>query len=230
MTPDAISALPSGPALPRRKASLRDQAYDALKQMIVRCELRPGEALTVTDLAEALGLGRTPVIQAIDRLTVDGMVEVMPRKGIVVSPISMHDFVEIVEMRLLNEAQAVRWAAERASSADLARLAANVEATWKAARAGSLEDMIDGDREFHRLISRATRNTILAEFMSNLHDRSLRFWFISLRMPDHNLRVCEQHAAILDGLRRADPEAAEKAMIEHIRAFSANLTAQAQRL
>ncbi len=209
-----------------RRPSLRDQAYDAIKQQIVRCELRPGEAITVTDVANALNLGRTPVIQAIDRLAVDGLVEVMPRKGVVVSPVSMNDFVEIVEMRSLNEGQAARWAAERASPVDVERMAANVDATWTAARRGALVDMIDFDREFHRLLSGAAQNAILTEFLSNLHDRSLRFWFLSLRAPDHNIRVCEQHAAIVEGIRSRNPDAAEQAMREHINAFSRNLTDQ----
>ncbi|WP_333828224.1 GntR family transcriptional regulator [Pararhodobacter sp.] len=209
-----------------RRPSLRDQAYEAIKQQIVRCELRPGEAVTVTDLANALNLGRTPVIQAIDRLAVDGLVEVMPRKGVVVSPVSMNDFIEIVEMRMLNEGQAARWAAERAAPADVERMAANIDATWSAARRGALVDMIDFDREFHRLLSGASRNAILTEFLSNLHDRSLRFWFLSLRAPDHNIRVCEQHAAIVEGIRNRDADAAEKAMREHINAFSRNLANQ----
>ena len=213
-----------------RRLSLRDQAYEIIKQMILRCELRPGEAITVSEMAGSLNLGRTPVIQAIDRLAVDGLLDVMPRKGVVVAPISMNDFVEIVEMRLLNEGQAVRWAAERATADDLARLSANVDAAWRAARAGALQDLIECDREFHRLLSGAARNAILTEFLANLHDRSLRFWFISLRAPDHNIRVCEQHAAILEGIARRDPDAAEAAIREHVRAFSTNLTRQIQRV
>ncbi|WP_281279607.1 GntR family transcriptional regulator [Pararhodobacter zhoushanensis] len=211
---------------PARRISLRDQAYETIKQQIVRCELRPGEAITVTDVANALNLGRTPVIQAIDRLAVDGLVEVMPRKGVVVSPVSMNDFVEIVEMRALNEGQAARWAAERASPVAVERMAANVEATWTAAKRGALEDMIDCDREFHRMLSGAARNAILTEFLSNLHDRSLRFWFLSLRAPDHNMRVCEQHSAIVESIRARNADAAEQAMRDHITAFSRNLTDQ----
>ncbi|RDD68630.1 GntR family transcriptional regulator (plasmid) [Paracoccus versutus] len=215
-----------GPKRGVRKLSLRDQAYEAIKKRIVSCELRPGEAVTVADLAEQLQIGRTPVFQAIDRLTVDGLVEVMPRKGVVVAPISMDSLVEIIEMRLLNEAQAANWAAQKATPQEIAQLDANVAATWRAAQDHDLEQMIECDRDFHRLLSGIAGNTILAEFLGNLHDRSLRFWFLSLRAPDHNLRVCEQHAAIVEGIRAHDPEAAEKAMREHISAFHKNLTQQ----
>jgi GntR family transcriptional regulator, rspAB operon transcriptional repressor len=213
-------------APPTRRLSLRDLAYEAIKRQIVTCDLKPGEALTVSDLATALNLGRTPVIQAIDRLTIEGLVKVMPRKGIVVSPISLDDFIAIIEMRLLNETRAARWASERAGSAEIGRMEANLDLIWVAAKRGSISDFIDRDREFHRLIARATRNGILSEFLAGLHDKSLRFWFISLRAPDHNLRVCEQHAAILDGIRKHDPKAAEKAMHDHISSFRANATNQ----
>ncbi len=214
------------PELEVRRISLRDQAYEAIKQRIVRCELRPGEVMTIVDLAEQLRIGRTPILQAIDRLAIDGLVSVMPRKGIVVTPISLDELIEVVEVRLLNEGQAARWAAERASPADIARLDATLDATWKAARSNDVDAMISLDREFHRQLSAVAGNTILAEFLANLHDRSLRFWFISLRAPDHNIRVCGQHAAIMDGVRHHDPARAEAAMREHISAFRLNLTGQ----
>lgn len=220
-----LSSRQNGKSNGKRK-SLRDTAYEEIKRRIVSCELRPGEAVTVTELADELELGRTPVIQAIDRLTVDGLVEVMPRKGVVVSPVSLDDFVEIIEMRLVNEAQAVRWAAEKASRADVAEMEANVDATWRAAHAHDIDQMIALDREFHRAITAAAGNSILSEFLGNLHDKALRFWFISLRAPDHNIRVCEQHALILEGIRAHDPVAAEKAMRDHIASFHSNTTNQ----
>ncbi|RVU36846.1 GntR family transcriptional regulator [Hwanghaeella grinnelliae] len=220
-----VSSRQNGKPIEKRK-SLRDTAYEEIKRRIVSCELRPGEAVTVTELAAELELGRTPVIQAIDRLTVDGLVEVMPRKGVVVSPVSLDDFVENIEMRLINETQAVRWAAEKASRDDIARIRKNVDATWKAANAHDIDAMIALDREFHRSITAAAGNLILSEFLGNLHDKALRFWFISLRAPDHNIRVCEQHAEILAGIKKHDPAAAEKAMREHIASFHANTTNQ----
>jgi DNA-binding GntR family transcriptional regulator len=212
--------------MPKKRLSLRDMAYEAIKRQIVACDLKPGEAVTVGDLATALNLGRTPVIQAIDRLTIEGLVKVMPRKGVIVSPISLDDFIAAIEMRLLNETQAARWASERAGSAEIHRMEVNLNAIWAAAKRANISDFIELDREFHRLIAQSSRNGILSEFLAGLHDKSLRFWFISLRAPDHNFRVCEQHAAILDGIRKRDPKAAEKAMRDHISSFRANATNQ----
>ena len=215
----------SAPRTDGRRASLRDRAYEAIKRKILSCELRPGEAVTVAGLAEALDLGRTPVIQAIDRLTVEGLVEVMPRKGVVVSPVSLDAFVEIVEVRLLNEAQAARWASRNARPEDVRDLSANVDAAWAAARRRDIDELIALDRDFHRIVTRAAGNAVLADILATLHDRAIRFWFISLRVPEHELRVCEQHAAIVDAVAKADPDAAERAMRDHISAFHANVTA-----
>src|SRR5690348_5160813 len=95
-----LSADRVAPLRSSKQASLRDLAYEAIKRQIVTSDLRPGEALTVAGIAEALNMGRTPVIQAIDWLTVEGLLVVMPRKGVVVSPVSLDNFIEIVEVRL----------------------------------------------------------------------------------------------------------------------------------
>ncbi|GAB5428884.1 MAG: GntR family transcriptional regulator [Devosia indica] len=212
-----------------KRVSLRDTAYDEIRKLIVTCELRPGQPLTVTDLAEALNIGRTPVIQAIDRLAVDGLVDVMPRKGIVVSPVSLDDFMEVVEMRMVNETAAVRWAAERASRAEIAMMEANLAAIWQAAKDRNIEEFISLDRDFHRLITQSASNRILGDVLSSLHDKALRFWFISLKAPDHNIRVCEQHAAVIEGIKSGNLDVAEKAMREHIASFQMNATSQIMR-
>ncbi len=231
MTPTSQLRIdPPEPARKAKRLSLRDQAYEAIKKRIVSCDLRPGEAVTVADLAEHLQIGRTPVFQAIDRLTVDGLVEVMPRKGVVVAPISMDGLLEIIEMRLLNEAQAATWAAQKATRQEINLLEANLDASWRAVKEHELEHLIEYDREFHRLLSGIAGNTILSEFLGNLHDRSMRFWFLSLRAPDHNMRVCEQHSVIVDAIRAHDPVAADKAMRDHITAFHQNLTRQDARV
>ncbi len=212
-----------------RRPSLREQAYEAIKRQIISCELKPGEAVTVSGLAEFLGMGRTPVMQAIDRLMIDGLVEVMPRKGVVVCPFSLDDFIEIVEMRYINEVQAVRWAAEKGSPKDIESMRENTTALRKAAQERDIERMIELDRDFHRLVSRMSGNKILSEFIGNLHDRSVRFWFVSLRTPDHDIRVCEQHVSILEAIAARDPDGAELAMREHIQAFHANVTQHVMR-
>jgi DNA-binding GntR family transcriptional regulator len=236
MTSDLIAPEVNGPenagkpTRARRSAerapSLRDMAYDQIKHLIITCELKPGEVLSEANLSASLDIGRTPVHQAIDRLVTDGLIEVMPRKGVMVKPISLDEIFDIIDVRLINESQCARRAATRADAGEVARMIANLDATWAAAKALAIEDMMSLDREFHALLSGTTRNKVLAEILRNLHDRSTRLWFISLRAGEQHMRVCEQHAAIIDGVRRNDPDAAERAIRDHIEAFRENVTRQ----
>lgn len=209
-----------------RPPSLRDQAYEEIKHRIITCMLKPGEVLIEADLCAELDIGRTPVHQAIDRLVTDGLIGVMPRKGIIVKPVTLDEILDIIEVRLVNEIYCARLATTRAETADVARMITNLDAMWNASKDRAIEDMMNLDREFHALISGTTRNKILAEILRNLHDRSLRLWFISLRAGEQHMRVCEQHAAIIDGIRRGDANAAEQATRAHIEAFRDNITRQ----
>ena len=207
----------------KSRISLRSQAYDILRKRILSCELKPGAAITLADLAEEMNVGRTPVSQAIDRLTVDGLVEVMPRKGVVVAPVSLDDLVEICEVRILNEEQAARWAAERASKEHIERLRENLESMRLAADELNFQKLIELDSAFHRIITEAAGNSILAEFLAKLHDRSLRFWTLSLKVPGHNDRVLEQHREVVEAIATRNADDACAAIRNHIKAFRSNI-------
>src|SRR5712664_1283282 len=104
-------------------ASLRDAAYEAIKHRIITCAFRPGEYINELQLSALLKIGRTPVHQALDRLMIEGMVEVIPRKGVIVKPVSLNEVLQIIEVRLINEPFGARLAAEHANDGDLAALA-----------------------------------------------------------------------------------------------------------
>src|SRR5882757_5113997 len=127
--------------------SLKDQAYEAIKHRIITCAFTPGQELSENAVASLLKIGRTPVHQAFDRLNTEGLVDVQPRKGVVVRPIHLD---EIIEIRLLNETFAVRLAAERASSAEIMAIRDVLAKAGDAVAAGKVETMMLLDREFHR--------------------------------------------------------------------------------
>jgi DNA-binding GntR family transcriptional regulator len=102
--------------------SLRDKAYEAIKHRIITCALRPGEYVNELKVANLLGIGRTPVHQALARLRLEGMVDVIPRKGVLVKPLTLNEVLQIIEVRQLNEVYCVRLAAERADENDIADL------------------------------------------------------------------------------------------------------------
>ncbi len=218
-----VLTLPAEPAAPR---SLRDEAYELIKQRIIMCAWRPGEALSEAVVSSALGLGRTPVRQAFDRLMRDGLVEVLPRKGIIVRPISQDEVRDMVEVRLLNEGFCARLAAERAEPQTLAALAANVARGVEAAAERDVPTLMALDREFHATISAAAGNPVLGEILRNLHERAQRVWFVSLRDREHHRRVVDEHGAIVAALHSRDADAAEQAVRAHIQSFADNLKRQ----
>lgn len=219
--------LPDKPKDAQRHISLRDQAYHAIKRLIITTALRPGEILSEPALSTELDIGRTPIRQAIDRLLNDGLVEVMPRKGTIVKPVSLDEILNIIDARIVNETFCVRVAAERASPDVPVQLRANLAAMREAAGARDIEAIAGLDQQFHALIAGATRNPVMSDLLRNLHERSARMWFISLSTNEQHLRICDEHAAIVDAIARQDPGQAENAMRAHIESFRANITRQA---
>lgn len=203
--------------------SLRDLAYEAIKFRIITCAFKPGEYVNEARVAAILGLGRTPVHQAIDRLMLEGMVEVIPRKGVIVKPVSLDEVMQIIEARIIVEPQGVRLAAERADETDIGALGDILGRAqqWMAVR--NVEQMMLLDREFHLVLARAARNDVFGDILRKLHERSLRFWFISLADAGHHGAVQEEHEAILRAIRARDPQAAEAAMRHHIDSFRKNV-------
>jgi DNA-binding GntR family transcriptional regulator len=204
--------------------SLRDKAYQAIKHRIIICAFKPGEYINELQLSSVLKIGRTPVHQALDRLMVEGLVQVIPRKGVIVKPVSLNEVLQIIEVRLINEPFGARLAAERAGDSDLAAMGQVLLQAkhWAAQR--NIELMMLLDREFHLLIAQTAKNHVLTELLRSLHERSLRFWFISLNAPKQYERVQEEHGAILAAIRKHDADQAEAAMREHIESFRASVS------
>ena len=205
-------------------ASLRDAAYDAIKHRIITCAFRPGEYINELQLSSMLKIGRTPVHQALDRLMIEGMVDIIPRKGVIVRPVSLNEVLQIIETRLVNETYCSRLAAERSNNSDIAELADVLKRTkhWTSMR--NVENMMLLDREFHLLVARAAKNDVLTELLRSLHERSLRFWFISLNAPTQYESVHDQHDAIFAAIHQRDPDKSEAAMRAHIESFRANVS------
>jgi GntR family transcriptional regulator, rspAB operon transcriptional repressor len=203
---------------------LRDAAYEAIKHRIITCAFKPGEYLNEAHVSAIVGIGRTPVHQAFDRLMLEGMVAVLPRKGIIVKPVSLDEVMQIIEVRLLNEVYCVGLAADRADRDEIAHLTDILARARQWISARNSEQLMLLDREFHSVLARASKNVVLGETLLRLHDRSLRFWFLSLNRPGHHKSVQQQHEAILAAIKDRDPEGAREAMKAHIEAFRRNLT------
>lgn len=203
--------------------SLRDRAYAEIKRRINRMDYRPGAYLNEAQISRALKIGRTPVHQALDRLMLEGLVQVIPRKGVIVESISVDQIMQIIDVRLVNELYCVELAVERAMSQELAGMRELLETAGPLIHARDRERLMNLDRAYHHRISQAARNPVLSDTLATLHERSLRFWFISLGDDLQLRRVDEEHRAILDAMARRDRPGAIDAMRAHIESFLKNI-------
>jgi DNA-binding GntR family transcriptional regulator len=203
--------------------SLRNRAYEEIKRRIITLDYAPGEHLNEAAISEALGIGRTPVHQALDRLMLEGMIDIIPRKGVIVRPISLDEHLQLTQVRLINEPYCASLAAERAEKQEIEAMRALLDRAHSRMDARDIAGMMDLDRDFHASISRAARNRVLADLLLSLHERSLRFWFISLSDAHHHKRVQREHEAVYRAIRDRDPERAADAARRHIESSRDNI-------
>jgi DNA-binding GntR family transcriptional regulator len=154
------------------------------------------------------------------------MVDVIPRKGVIVKPVILSDVLQMVDVRLVNETYCAQLAAERADDADIEELEAVVGQARRAICDRNIQAMMMLDRDFHIALGRATKNSELAELVRKLNERSLRFWYISFTTPDHHNSFQEQHEAILAAIRKHDARRAALAMRAHVEAFRKSVARQ----
>ncbi len=209
-----------------RKPSLQAAAYEAIKDRIVTCRYRPGEYLNEQQISDELGFGRTPVHQAVNRLSLEGLVEIIPRKGVIVKPLSLDDILDVADVRQVNEIHCAQLAANRLAADAVAGFEAILAESREACEERDVERLMHLDRRFHGLIAQTAGNAVLADVLRNLHDRSLRHWFLSLTDPDHDRRVIEEHERILDAIRSGDKARIAEAVADHIGSFRKNLLAR----
>ena len=210
--PDAAPTLPT-PA--QSGAALREQAYVEIKRRIIGCEFRPGEPLNEAQVAGLLGLGRTPVHQALHRLEVEGLVSILPRKGILVTPLSLNEVLDMIEVRATNEVLCATLACERGHDSDFKAMRDIVDRSPELIAKRDIPALASLDLKFHTAMSAASRNRVLAELLRGLHEKQARFWFLSLSDP--------QHLEIVDALERRDVPAVREAIREHIDEFRKNI-------
>ena len=204
-------------------ALIADRAYVALRDRIVTLRLPPGTALREDRLMHELGLGRTPLREAVKRLALEGLVDVRPRSGTYVTEVEAHDIVHISEVRAELEAQAARLAARRMDDEGRAR-AAGLDAELTAIDgADSFDAYMNLDERVHRFVWEAARNPYLADVLERFWAHSLRIWHLVLeRVPALPAAVHEQRA-LLDAVSAGDARRAGARMREHVQAFEAEI-------
>ena len=192
----AAAAAPAALTPAQSGAALREQAYTEIKRRIIACEFRPGEPLNEAQVATLLGLGRTPVHQALHRLEVEGLVSILPRKGVLVTPLSLNEVLDMIEVRATNEVLCATLACERGHDSDFKAMREIVDRSPDLIACRDIPALASLDLKFHTAMSAASRNRVLAELLRGLHEKQARFWFLSLSDPQHLENVYQEHLEI----------------------------------
>jgi DNA-binding GntR family transcriptional regulator len=199
--------------------SLSDQAYYRIRELIVTLELPPGSLVSERELMERLGLGRTPVREALRDLARDCLVEVYPRRGMFVSAVDVRDLAGLSEVRVTLEGRAARLAAERATAADIARIELLLDELARIRDAPSERALIDLDQRIHRHIWECTHNEFLAATLNEYYVLTLRIWFLALDRVARLEDAIQEHRELLVAIRDGDGARAEEAMRRHVTGF-----------
>jgi DNA-binding GntR family transcriptional regulator len=199
--------------------SLSDRATNAIRELIVSLELAPGSPVSERELMERLGLGRTPVREALRTLAQEKLVEVYPRRGIVVSPVDVGDLAALSEARIVLEGFAARLAAERANADDREVARALLAELPGSDDAHDERALIELDQRIHRHVYRCTHNPFIGSTLNEYYVLTLRIWFLALDRVARLDDAVTEHRELLEAICDGDPRRAEDVMRRHIESF-----------
>ena len=198
------------------RGKLTEQAYNYIRDGILRGELPAGSVLAETEIAEALGNSRTPVRHALGLLLQEGLVEVGPRRQLIVRGFTPEHRSELLVLRDALEDVAVRRACEVMAMEDIDYLRLLLMRQRRAANEGREDDFIELDEQFHLKIAEGARLPILVRFLGQLRGFVRVMRLGTVRHPRHLVQVLAEHSAIVDALERRDVNAATAALVQHL--------------
>jgi DNA-binding GntR family transcriptional regulator len=201
---------------PRSNTTDASFAYRKLRGLILRTELRPGQALNEADLMQRIEIGRTPLRDALHLLAHEGLVEILPRRGTFVTQVTVSDLQQIFELRSGIEDIVAHATTARLTDADFLQLRTLIS---RAKRATQAESDVELDAEFHSLLLRVAANRYLTEVYRRLEDASLRLLYLTncgMEPPVDQRRFFE---AAERALRSRNAEALSEVLRDHVRSF-----------
>ena len=201
------------------KKGQNELAYEKLKEAIVTLQLAPGDSIHIAQLMAQYNMGRTPINQAIHRLHDERLVHIIPRKGVIVTPLSLDEAMDLIAVRMVNEKLCITLAAQHITDPQLAALKSVQVRYVKALQERCLAKALEADRKFHEKLAEASGNRILPDVLTRLHACSQRFWALSLNTEGHGGEVIQEHEAIIEALEKRSVEAALSAIETHIASF-----------
>jgi DNA-binding GntR family transcriptional regulator len=216
-----------GRAEDRVSESLSERAYRAIRDLIVRVDLAPGDVIREDDLQARLGIGRTPIREALQRLARDQFVTVIPRRGMLVAGVDVTELSMLYETRAILEPYATRLACARGRAEHWEAMASAIDV---ARRPGtSNDDLMAIDRTCHEIVWSASGNRFLTDTLDMLYAQSDRLWHLYLADVSDMRHAVEEHAEIHGALVAGDAERAASLAEAHMRAFDGEITRAVRR-
>jgi DNA-binding GntR family transcriptional regulator len=204
---------------------LADRAYADLRDRIVTLRIAPGAPIDEDVLGSEMGIGRTPVREAIKRLALENLVAVFPRRGTFASEINITDLADISDVRIQLEGHAALRAAQRITPAqrnELDELLAELRHSRGSDDIGALMEL---DARVHRFVHRCAGNPYLEDSLGRFFNLSLRIWYLVLDRLPHLFTRVHEHEDLLQAIADNDPERAQSIVAEHIETFEREIRA-----
>lgn len=195
---------------------LRELVFESLREAILNQQLEPGERMMEIQMAEEMGVSRTPVREAIRKLELEGLVVMVPRKGAYVAGLSLKDVADVFEIRRALEGLAAELAVDRITDDELENLERYLVKISEEIDRGDLNKVIETDTDFHTLLYQASRNQRLSQIINNLREQIQRFRATSLSNPGRMKEAVEEHRKIVEAISSRDGETARRLAQEHI--------------
>ncbi|MDW7675282.1 MAG: GntR family transcriptional regulator [Bacillota bacterium] len=195
---------------------LRELVFESLREAIINATLKPGERLMEVQLAEDMGVSRTPVREAIRKLELEGFVVMVPRKGAYVAGISLKDIADVYEIRAALEALASGLAAERITEEELEDLERHLVKVNEYTEAQNLHSLVEIDTSFHDILYKASRNERLVQIISNLREQIMRFRTTSLAVPGRMKEALLEHKELVEAISERNIAKAQELAQRHV--------------
>lgn len=195
---------------------LRDVVFNTLRQAILKGELEPGERLMEIQLAERLGVSRTPIREAIRKLELEGLVLMVPRKGAEVAKISEKNLRDVLEVRRSLEELAIELACQRMSPEEIKELENAQIAFVAAVKSGDAMRIAEGDEAYHDVIYSGTQNLRLVQIINNLREQMYRYRLEYIKDAGKRQVLVHEHENIMRAIRDHRVQEAKDAIREHI--------------
>lgn len=195
---------------------LRDVVFNTLRKAILRGELKPGERLMEIQLANKLGVSRTPIREAIRKLELEGLVLMIPRKGAEVAQITEKNMQDVLEVRKALEELSVQLACERITPEQVEEMKLAAEEFRKVLKSGDVTKIAEADVKFHDIIFDATNNQRLITLLNNLREQMYRFRVEYLKQKECYPQLLEEHDKLIALISGGEVEEACELMGRHI--------------